>query len=169
VTESEQVKAALAVLAEGEQGEAPSDGRTETASGEQRDLLGRERGEQVANSVPPSDANGERSDPKAQQPVSDAGREPGDVFEWGPDGTASQAAPERADASADYRAVIKRAQAATEEIEAAAEFVESGGLDRLEEAVTEAEREVSGLAEDGRTALATFERFRVAAAESVEG
>lgn len=67
-----------------------------------------------------------------------------------------------------YRAVIERAVAATEDLDAAAAFVESVGLDRLETAVGRAEREVSGLAADGREALATFERFRVAAQGSVE-
>ena len=65
---------------------------------------------------------------------------------------------------ATYRRVIERAVAATEDIEAAATFVESVGLDRLEAAVDRAEHEVSGLAADGREALAAFERYRVAAA-----
>lgn len=148
MTESEQAKAALAALAEGESErcEGLSDEQTEGARGE-TDPLGRERG--------------------AHRPTSETAQERGDVFEWGPDETASQADSERADVSADYRAVIERAQAATEDIEVAAAFVESGGLERLEQAVTQAEREVSGLAEDGRAALATFERFRAAAAESV--
>ena len=82
-----------------------------------------------------------------------------------------QAAGERAvgtDPSADYHAVIERAVAATEDIEAAAAFVESVGLTGLEAAVRRADREVSGLAADGREALATFERYRVAAAGPVE-
>jgi hypothetical protein len=100
VTDSEQVKAALAALAEGE---AAEDGKTTASDGE-----------------------------------------------GGP--------------RADYRRVIERAVTAIDDIEAAAEFVDAVGLDRLEAAVATAEREVSGLAEDGREALATFERFRVAAA-----
>jgi len=68
-----------------------------------------------------------------------------------------------------YRRIIERADAATADIEAAAEFVESVGLDRLETAVERAEHEVSGLAADGREALATFERFRVAAEGPREG
>ena len=82
-----------------------------------------------------------------------------------------QTAGERAagtDPSADYHAVIERAVAATEDIEAAAAFVESVGLAGLEAAVRRADREVSGLAADGREALATFERYRVAAAGPVE-
>lgn len=69
---------------------------------------------------------------------------------------------------ADYRRIIEQAVRATEDIEAAAEFAESVGLDRLETAVGRAEREVSGLASEGREALATFEEFRVAAAGPVE-
>jgi len=130
VTESEQVKAALAALAE--------------------------------------DECEQRGEPPEERAVSDANPEPGDVFEWGPDGTASETASERVDASADYRAVIERARAATEDIEAAAAFVGEVGLDRLEEAVAQAELEVSGLAEDGRAALETFERFRAAAAGLAE-
>jgi len=68
----------------------------------------------------------------------------------------------------DYRAVIERAVTATDDLDAAASFVKSVGLDGLERAVERAEREVSGLAEDGREALATFERFRVAAQGPVE-
>jgi len=67
-----------------------------------------------------------------------------------------------------YQRVIERAVAATEDVEAAAEFVDDIGLDRLEDAVDRAEHEVSGLAEDGREALVTFERFRVAAQGPVE-
>ena len=70
----------------------------------------------------------------------------------------------RSGEEAAYRRVIERAVAATDDIEAAATFVESVGLDRLEAAVERAEHEVSGLATDGREALAAFERFRVAAA-----
>ena len=70
--------------------------------------------------------------------------------------------------SADYRRVIDRATRATEDIDAAAEFVETVGLDRLEAAVETADHEVSVLAESGREALATFERFRVAAAGPVD-
>jgi hypothetical protein len=69
---------------------------------------------------------------------------------------------------ADYRAVIERAVAATDDLDAAADFVDSVGLDRLDSAVRSAEREVSGLADDGREALATYERFRIAAEGPVE-
>jgi len=69
----------------------------------------------------------------------------------------------RTDEGTAYRTVIERAVAATDDLDAAAEFVDSVGLDRLESAVETAEHEVSGLAEDGRAALATFERFRIAA------
>lgn len=70
--------------------------------------------------------------------------------------------------SADYRRVIDRATSATEDMDAAAEFVETVGLDRLEAAVETADREVSALAAEGREALATFERFRVAAEGPVD-
>ena len=81
--------------------------------------------------------------------------------------SATETAGQRAGATAD-RAVIERAVAATTDIDAAAEFVDSVGLDRLESAVETAEQEVSGLTEDGRAALATFERFRIAAEGPVE-
>jgi hypothetical protein len=126
VTESDQVKAALTVLAQNERDQ-------------------------------PAEQPAERT-------VSDAGPDSDDGFEWGHNGTGTATTSERADASADYRTVIERAQVATEDIEAAAEFVESVGIDRLEEAVAQAEQEVSELAADGRAALATFERFRVAMA-----
>jgi len=106
--------------------------------------------------------------PPAQTEKRESTRTRGEVFEWGGDETASQAGPTAADAVTDYRAVIQRAADATADIEAAATFVESVGLDGLESAVEQAEREVSGLAEDGREALATFERYRVAARGPVE-
>ena len=71
------------------------------------------------------------------------------------------------DNGADYRRVIEQAVAATDDIEAAAAFVESVGVERLETAVETAEREVSELSSAGRDALGTFERFR-AAAHSVD-
>lgn len=64
---------------------------------------------------------------------------------------------------AEYRRVIDRASTATDDIELAAEFVESTGLERLHEAVERAEREVSGAAAEGREAIEAFERFRLAA------
>lgn len=70
---------------------------------------------------------------------------------------------------ADYRRIIERATRATQDIDAAAEFVETVGLDRLETAVETADREVSALAAEGRDALATFERFRVAAQGQPDG
>jgi hypothetical protein len=76
--------------------------------------------------------------------------------------------PPAAGDNADYRRVIERASRATEDVDAAAEFVEAVGLERLEAAVERADREVSALADEGRDALATFERFRVAAQGQVE-
>ncbi|MFC6756089.1 MULTISPECIES: hypothetical protein [Haloarcula] len=81
-------------------------------------------------------------------------------------GATAQACSGGAGAATDYRAVIERAVDATGDIEAAAAFVESVGLGGLERAVERAEYEVSGLAADGREALATFERFRAAADEA---
>mgnify|MGYP006279611671 FL=1 len=109
MTDSEQVKAALAALAEGEPSEPTADGPVARTS---------DRG-----------ASGDR---------------------------------------ADYRVVIERAVDAIDDVEAAAEFVDAVGLDRLEQAVSTAEHEVSGLAAEGREALATFERFQIAAAGPVE-
>jgi len=63
----------------------------------------------------------------------------------------------------DYRRIIERAAAATDDIEAAARFRTEVGLDRLRDAVERADREVSGCAETGREALAAFEAFRAAA------
>ena len=144
MTDSEQVKAALAALAAGEC-QQPERGR---------------------NDVTSLDANGERSDPRAQRPTSEATGDHG--FEWGTGGTTAEVTPERDDGATDYRTIIERAVDATEDVEAAAAFVESVGLDRLEAAVETAEHEVSGLAADGRAALAAFERFRAVAAGSPE-
>lgn len=68
-------------------------------------------------------------------------------------------------ATAGYRTVIREAVAATDDLDAAAEFVETVGIDELERAVERAETEVSGLAADGRDALAAFEAFREAVGE----
>ncbi|WP_324663115.1 hypothetical protein [Haloarcula sediminis] len=85
-----------------------------------------------------------------------------------PEASGGQAVKDRPEPT-DYRVVIERAVTATEDVDAAAAFVESVGLDRLERAVKRAEREVSGLADDGREALATFEEYRVAAGGPVDG
>lgn len=149
VTESEQVKAALAALAEGE----PARGTATGKHGRQRrEQDGPERG-----GGPPDERTG-----------GGVAHAQGTAFGWGANGTAAQADTGEGGVATDYRAVIERAADATEDIEAAAGFVESVGLDRLEWAVERAEHEVSGLAADGREALATFERFRAAAAGPVE-
>ncbi|SFS01292.1 hypothetical protein SAMN05216559_2476 [Halomicrobium zhouii] len=62
-----------------------------------------------------------------------------------------------------YRKTIERASAAVEDLDAAAAFVEDGGLSELERAVEQAEQSVSACAEDGRRALAAFREFRDAA------
>lgn len=63
----------------------------------------------------------------------------------------------------DYRAVIERASAATDDLDAAAAFTEEIGVDALDAAVQQAEREVSALADDGRAARSAFRRYRDAA------
>ena len=121
MADSDQAKAALAALADGESG----------------------HGEGAGTGEPHRHDRGESRDGHA--------------------GALASTAPERGEAGASYRAVIERAVAATEDLDAAAEFVDTVGMDRLEAAVKTAEHEVSGLAGDGREALATFERFRAAA------
>lgn len=79
------------------------------------------------------------------------------------DGTDSTAPERSEDEFEDYRATIRRAVEAQNDLEAAAAFVEAEGLCELERAVERAEREVSGLAADGRDALAAFRAFRTAA------
>ncbi|MFB6073506.1 MAG: hypothetical protein ABEJ89_00680 [Haloarculaceae archaeon] len=66
--------------------------------------------------------------------------------------------------SSDYRTVIEEGVAATRDLEAAAAFVEEGGIERLEAAVRQARREVSDCAEPGAAALDAFREFRRAAA-----
>jgi hypothetical protein len=48
-------------------------------------------------------------------------------------------------------------------LDAAVAFLDAFGVDRLETAVAQAEHEVSGLCDDGRTALRAFRRYRDAA------
>jgi hypothetical protein len=157
VTDREQAKVALAALADREckRGERPPNRRT--VSEADREQGGAERSE----------------NPPDWRTVSEANREPGETREPAAD---EMLTPEsgptvirEADGDAEYRLVIERAVAATEDIDAAAAFVESVGLDRLEAAVETAEREVSGLVAEGREALVTFERFRVAAEGPVDG
>ncbi|MBV0923661.1 hypothetical protein KTS45_05550 [Halomicroarcula limicola] len=119
MTDDEQVKAALAALADGE-GETAA----ESDAGDRRSL---------------ARATSER----------EVGANGGEGFR-------------------DYRTVIERAVTATKDVEAAARFVENGGLDALESAVEQAEREVSGLATEGRAALTAFERFRSVADDRPE-
>ena len=59
---------------------------------------------------------------------------------------------------------IERAVDATGDVEAAARFVETVGLDELQRAVDEADRSVSASAADGRRALGTLRDLRNAAA-----
>jgi len=64
-------------------------------------------------------------------------------------------------------AVIDEADAARSDLRRAAGFVDSGGLDRLDEAIAAAERAGDeAAAERGREARAAFRRFREAAADS---
>ncbi len=63
-----------------------------------------------------------------------------------------------------YVAVIDEADAARTDLRRAAGFVESVGLDRLEEAVAAADRDGDEAAADrGRDALAAYREFREAA------
>lgn len=92
------------------------------------------------------------------------------------DGARPRVAPERPDptdpdgvkaslrrlADADERAVIERAEAATRDLEAAAEFVETTGLDELAAAVETVDDE--DLSARGERALTAYRRFREAAA-----
>jgi len=63
-----------------------------------------------------------------------------------------------------YTAVIDEADAAREDLHRAAGFVEAVGLDRLEEAIRDAERDGNvELADRGRAALDSYRRFRAVA------
>ena len=77
-----------------------------------------------------------------------------------PDPTSVKASLSRL-ADADETAIIKRADAATESLEAAAEFVETTGLAELAAAVETVE--TTALEERGERALSAFRRFRAAA------
>jgi len=69
-------------------------------------------------------------------------------------------------ADADERTVIERAEAATRDLEAAAEFVRQIGVDELEAAVATVED--PDLAARGERALDRFRRFRRAAAGELD-
>lgn len=62
-----------------------------------------------------------------------------------------------------YGGVIEEATAALEDIEAAAEFVDEGGIERLEDAVERAESDLSERAREGRETLRTYRTFRAVA------
>ena len=65
-----------------------------------------------------------------------------------------------------YVAVIDEADAARTDLRRAAGFVDSVGLDRLEEAISAAERaDDVAVAERGREALAAYHRFQEVANE----
>jgi hypothetical protein len=65
-------------------------------------------------------------------------------------------------AGPDHRTVVERADAAVEDLDAAAEFVETFGVAELERAVAAVTD--PALRERGERALAAFRRFRAAAA-----
>jgi hypothetical protein len=90
--------------------------------------------------------------------VSSKRPEPGSDLPAGPDRV--KAALGRL-AGADSRVVVERADAATEDVEAAAEFVESVGLTELQLAVQRADS--PEVRERGERALAAFRRFQAAA------
>ena len=145
MTDSNQVKEALAALADGKAGQddrtdGPSAAKTADSSAVRERSRHRTGADQQTDS-----GRGTGADQQT-----DSGRRTG------------------ADRPTEYRAIIERASNATDDIDAAAAFVEEIGVTRLETAVAEAEREVSGLADDGRVALAAFERFR-AAADGTDG
>ena len=77
-----------------------------------------------------------------------------------PDPTSVKASLRRL-ADADETAIIERADAATESLEAAAEFAESTGTDELAAAVETVEN--PALEERGERALSAFRRFKAAA------
>lgn len=74
--------------------------------------------------------------------------------------TAEESAPPTATA---YGGIIAEATAALEDIEAAAEFVDGGGLDTLERAVERAEGDLSERARQGRETLGAYRAFRAVA------
>lgn len=78
---------------------------------------------------------------------------------------ATSAEPPAVDETCTYRNIITQAQAAVDDLDAAVEFIECVGVDELAAAVERAEHEVSGLAADGRDALAAFREFRRAATD----
>ena len=75
-----------------------------------------------------------------------------------------EAVPPATDTAESFHETIERATAATRDVEAAAEFVDGGGLDALDRAIDCAERSVSSSATAGRRARTTFREFREAAA-----
>jgi hypothetical protein len=85
------------------------------------------------------------------------------------DSSAGRMGAHETDADADYRTVIERATRATDDLDDTIAFVETVGVGRLEAAVSQAEHEVSGLADEGRTALRAFRRYRDAAAGPGDG
>jgi hypothetical protein len=77
--------------------------------------------------------------------------------------TSTTSSSRTADSTCAYREIITRAQAAVDDIDLAAAFVDEIGINELETAVQQAEHEVSSLTEDGQDALAAFREFRAAA------
>ncbi len=72
------------------------------------------------------------------------------------------------DAGGEYRETIERADAAVDDLDAAAAFVEDVGLAELERAVARAETDLRATASDGRAALSAFREFRAAARSDAE-
>ncbi|PSP93222.1 hypothetical protein BRC91_10420 [Halobacteriales archaeon QS_4_62_28] len=64
-----------------------------------------------------------------------------------------------------YRETIERATTALDDLDAAAAFVEDGGIDELKAAVEAAEQSVSASASDGLETLEAYRTFRAAAAD----
>lgn len=93
--------------------------------------------------------------------VSDRSDDPNPDDAAGPDPESVKGSLRRL-AGGDDRTVIERADAARDDLEAAAQFVETTGLAELEAAIEAVED--PALAERGQRALASFRRFRAAAA-----
>ncbi|WP_226012494.1 hypothetical protein [Halomicrobium salinisoli] len=72
------------------------------------------------------------------------------------------------DAGGEYRETIERADAAVDDLDAAAAFVEEVGLAELERAVARAETDLSATASDGRAALSAFREFREVAHSALD-
>ena len=88
---------------------------------------------------------------------------PADEAQSGPTEPAADWSSGDLDFTEDYQTIIDSAEQALDDIDAAAAFVDAGGLAALDEAVVAAESQVSGAADKGRRAREAFEAFQAAA------